>query len=151
MAGRIARTLEFYPHLVGERDGAVVGFACAAPFRPRAAYRWSTEVTLYVATDARRSGVGGALYRALIAILAAQGHHMLFAGITLPNDASVAAHEAVGFARVGAFPASGYKLGRWWDVGIWAARLGEPPCEPAEPVAFADLAATVDSILAARR
>ena len=132
MAGRIAATLGPYPYLVAERDGAMAGYAYASAYRPRPAYRWSVEVTVYVAEAMRRTGVGHALYRPLLAILSAQGFRMAFAGITLPNPGSVGLHEHIGFRHTGTDPLAGYKLGRWWDVGRWALEiqpLGDRPDE----------------------
>jgi L-amino acid N-acyltransferase YncA len=136
MERRIADTSERYPWLVAERGGAVAGYAYGTVHRTRRAYRWVVEVTVYV--DARRhgSGVGRQLYEALLPLLARQRLHLAVAGITLPNDASVALHEAVGFKPVGIYREIGYKNGAWHDVGWWQAQLraaGEVPEEPLGP------------------
>jgi phosphinothricin acetyltransferase len=136
MARRIAEGAKEYPWLVAERDGAVAGYAYGARHRARAAYRWTVEVTVYVDGSRRRSGVGRELYGALLPLLARQRLHLAVAGITLPNDASVALHEAVGFEPVGVYREIGHKYGRWHDVGWWQARLrasGEEPEEPLGP------------------
>src|SRR5690348_11945801 len=109
--------------LVAELDGAVVGFASASEHRSRAAYRWAADVTVYVAPPAARRGVGRALYEALLARLRSQGFRSACAGIALPNDASVALHEALGFERVGIYRNIGYKAGAWRDVGWWQLQL----------------------------
>jgi len=100
----------------------VLGFAYAGPHGARAAYRWSANVSAYVAGEAHRRGIGRALYAELFGLLRRQGFHALFAGITLPNDKSVGLHEAMGFTHLGTYHEVGFKLGRWRDVGYW--RLG---------------------------
>jgi L-amino acid N-acyltransferase YncA len=130
---RIAYTMETFPWLVCERDGRVAGYAYASRHRDRLAYQWSVDVTCYVHPDARHSGIGKALYRALLRILAKQGFHSAFAGIALPNAASAALHESVGFERIATYREVGYKLGAWHDCGWWQARLGEPPANPPPP------------------
>jgi phosphinothricin acetyltransferase len=134
MRRRIERTSERYPWLVAERDGAVAGYAYATEHRARRAYRWVAEVTVYVDLARRRSGVGRDLYQALLPLLARQRLEVAVAGITLPNDASVALHEAAGFQPVGIFRALGHKAGAWHDVGWWQARLAPAGAEPQEPL-----------------
>jgi L-amino acid N-acyltransferase YncA len=144
-AAEFARRIEAisarYPWLVAERDGGVVGYAYASPYRERAAYRWAAESAVYVGADQRGRGVGGRLYRVLFELLARQGIRTVLAGVTLPNDASVALHESCGFEPVGVYRRIGYKRGRWHDVGWWqlqlAAETGDPPGEPAPPVRLA--------------
>lgn len=139
MARRIAATLPRFPWLVAEQAGGVAGYAYAGPHRARAAYRWSVDVTVYVAADARRRGVARALYGSLFAILRRQGFRSAFAGIALPNPASQALHEAMGFAPVGIYRDVGYRQGAWRDVGWWRLGLSQEDGEPCEPCAFADL------------
>ena len=116
--------------LVAERDGKVVGYAYGGAHRPRGAYRWSTEVSAYVDRSAQRAGIGRRLYTELFARLEAGGFRLLVAGITLPNDASVGIHEAMGFRPVGVYHNVGWKAGRWWDVGWWERDLGDPGGNP---------------------
>jgi len=142
MADRIDATLPRYPWLVATVADQVVGYAYASEHQQRAAYRWSANVTAYVAESARRAGVGRRLYRALIAILAAQGFRTAFAGITLPNDASVGLHVAIGFEPLGVYKEVGFKLGAWRDVGWWRLKLSDLEGTPAEPMSFVDLKAT---------
>jgi L-amino acid N-acyltransferase YncA len=123
MAQRIQTTLQSHPYLVAERGGYLVGYAYAGRHQVRAAYRWSVEVTAYVAEDARRSGVGRALYAQLLPTLAERGLHAAFAGITLPNAASVGLHEAMGFEPLGVYREVGFKFGQWLDVGWWQRLL----------------------------
>ncbi len=98
---------------------ALLGYAYATPWRTRRGYRFSVEVTVYVAPAAHRRGVGRALYEALFSRLAAAGYHAAMAGIALPNPASVALHEALGMHQVAHFRETGFKFGRWVDVGYW--------------------------------
>ncbi|HTJ27809.1 MAG TPA: arsinothricin resistance N-acetyltransferase ArsN1 family B [Candidatus Limnocylindria bacterium] len=122
---RIAAIGATWPWLVGEVDGEVLGYVYASRHRERAAYRWSVDVTAYVHEDARGRGVAGTLYRALFRILERQGFHRAFAGITMPNDASVALHRSVGFALVGVYPEVGFKFGTWRDTSWWQRPLRE--------------------------
>ena len=112
-----------YPWLVAEQDGRVAGFANSSPFRVRRAYRWSVEVGIYVAPDAKRCGLGRALFEKLLDLLTAQGFVSAIAGIALPNEASVGFHEALGFVHAGTYREVGFKLGEWADVGLWQRDL----------------------------
>lgn len=123
MAGRITRTLQQLPWLVGFAGQEVLGYAYASRYRERAAYQWAVETTVYVAPGKQRGGVGRALYQCLFNILREQGYFMAYAGITLPNPASVGLHEAMGFQTVGVYRHAGYKFGSWWDVGWWQRAL----------------------------
>jgi phosphinothricin acetyltransferase len=127
---RIERTSRTHPWLVAEDDGQLLGFAYGCPHRERAAYRWAAEVSVYVDVAHHRTGVGRALYGELLPILRRQGFHVACAGVTLPNDSSVAIHESFGFEPVGIYHRIGYKLGKWWDVGWWELELCPPGSEP---------------------
>ncbi len=122
MGRRVEATLPSHPWLVAE-DHAVAGYAYASAHGAREAYRWSTNVSIYLREDARGQGLGRALYTALLAILRRQGFHRAYAGITLPNPASVGLHEAMGFTHLGVYHRVGWKLGAWRDVGYWELRL----------------------------
>jgi phosphinothricin acetyltransferase len=134
MATRIERYGASHAWLVAERDGKVVGYAYGTAFNERPAYRWSTSVSVYIAEDARGQGIGRALYQALFDRLRERGFHMACAGITLPNEASVALHEHLGFALVGVNREIGWKHGAWRDVGWYQMKLAAsgdgPPPEP---------------------
>ena len=134
MEQRIAHTIAQFPWLVYEdAQGAVRGYVYATKHRARAAYQWSVEVSAYVSPIARRMGIGRSLYQSLFAILILQGYYNAYAGIVLPNPASVGLHEALGFCPIGVYPSVGYKSGAWHDVGWWQKRLqetGEPPTAP---------------------
>ncbi len=129
MAQRIAATRKTYPYLVADVAGAVIGYAYAGAHRARPAYRWSVDVSVYVADSARGKGAGKALYGDLLNRLEAAGYHAAFAGITLPNAASVALHEAVGFTHLGIYREVGFKFGQWHDVGWWQRLLKSAPTD----------------------
>jgi L-amino acid N-acyltransferase YncA len=135
-AVRIATTMRTYPWLVIEDAGRVVGFAYASHYRARAAYRWAAEVGIYVHPEYRGRGAGRRLYEELFQCMRSQHLRVACAGITLPNDASIALHRALGFERVGVYRAIGYKHGAWHDV-VWLQLVlsGDegPPAEPLAP------------------
>ena len=134
---RIERITAAYPWLMAELDGRSVGFAYGSLHRERAAYRWAADVTVYLADDAKRRGIGRRLYETLFELLVCQGVQIACAGITLPNEASVALHESLGFTPVGIYRRIGFKHGRWHDVGWWQRELlpvgTAPPAELTPP------------------
>ena len=124
MALRIAGVRDAaLPWLVASVDGIIAGYAYATKWRVRPAYRFSVESSVYVAAHMARCGLGGALYRALLERLRAAGVHLVIGGIALPNDASVALHEAMGYTKAAHFSEVGFKFDRWIDVGYWQLRL----------------------------
>jgi L-amino acid N-acyltransferase YncA len=135
LAARIEAFSATHAWLVAELQGEVVGFAYACPHRSRPAYRWAADVSVYVDAAHRGRGVGRALYEALFGQLRARRLRTVCAGITIPNEASVALHERLGFVPVGVYRGIGWKAGAWRDVGWWQLQL-EPPGEgrPAEPL-----------------
>ena len=140
IGARMEASQGLYPWMVatqGEEQGGVLAYAYASAFHPRAAYRWTVETTIYVADDAQRRGAGWLLYGALVETLRTQGFTQAVARIALPNDGSIALHEAVGFRRSGVQREVGYKHGRWIDVGLWQCELAEPATPPREPLPFA--------------
>jgi phosphinothricin acetyltransferase len=139
MRERIRAGGDQYPWLVFEREGSVAGYVYASQHRSRAAYRWSVDVSAYVDPSAHRGRIGSRLYAALFEILAAQGYCGAFAGITLPNEASVRLHHAAGFTDVGTYRNVGFKFGRWHDV-LWLERRLRPgDGAPSEPLTLAEL------------
>lgn len=139
-AAHIAATSERYPWLVLEAAGAVVGYAYATQHRARAAYRWAVDVGIYVDPGRHRAGAGRMLYEALLGLLRRQRLHSACAGITLPNEASIGLHRALGFEHVGTYRSIGWKAGGWRDVSWWQLRLAPdgggadaPPPEPLGP------------------
>ncbi|QEN14523.1 arsinothricin resistance N-acetyltransferase ArsN1 family B [Mycolicibacterium sp. ELW1] len=143
MAARLTTTLEHFPWLVVTDADHVVGYAYAGPHRSREAYRWCAEVSLYFAASAHRRGHGRRAYTALVNVLAAQGYINAYAGIALPNAASVGLHEALGFSHIGTYERVGFKMGKWWDVGWWHRPLCAPPERPADPRPWSELPADV--------
>jgi L-amino acid N-acyltransferase YncA len=134
MSARIGRLTKTHAWLVAEDAGEILGYAYGCPHRERSAYRWATEVSVYIDPRHQRRGAGRALYDALFGRLAERGYRIALAGIALPNDASVALHEACGFRPVGVYRRIGFKLGAWWDVGWWQLELNAAGAEsPAEP------------------
>ncbi|MGH3788476.1 MAG: GNAT family N-acetyltransferase [Pseudonocardiaceae bacterium] len=133
MAKRIATAVRTHAWVVLENEGPVVGYAYGGPFNSRAAYRWSCEVSVYLERGRRRTGGGRALYEALFARLAERGFRTAVAGMTLPNEASVGLHRAMGFQPVGTYRRIGWKHDSWHDVA-WAQRTiatgQDPPAEP---------------------
>jgi phosphinothricin acetyltransferase len=111
----------------------VVGYAKAGTWRERTAYRWTAEVGLYVADAERGRGIGRALYAELLDDLARRGFRSAIAGITLPNDASIALHRVLGFVSVGVVEDAGWKHGRWHAVEFWQRRFATGPASPDEP------------------
>jgi phosphinothricin acetyltransferase len=120
------------PWLVRESKGEIVGFASAGPFRERAAYRWTAEMSIYVAERARQGGVGRTLGEALLERLRAGGYHSAMGVVALPNAASEGLLRVLEFRLVGLLREAGYKLDRWWDVQLWQRALWEPKDSEAE-------------------
>src|SRR5262245_16242954 len=133
MAQRITDTQVTHAWLVLEDEGRVVGFAYGHPMKERAAYRWSCEVSVYLAQGRRRTGGGRALYEALFERLIDRGYRTAVAGMTLPNDASVGLHKALGFEPIGTYRRIGWKLNTWHDVHWRQRTLAELPDPPEEP------------------
>ena len=138
MARRISATLERAPWLLCEERGETLGYAYAVPFRARPAYSWSVESSVYIHASHRRRGIARGLYRSLLGCLREQGFHRLVAGITLPNPASVALHESLGFEPVGAFSDVGNKFDAWHAVGFWELELQSLPSAPAPTLSIAE-------------
>ena len=132
MVARISAVLPTHPFLVFEERGRVLGYAYGSVHVPRPAYRWSANVSVYIAGEAHRRGIGRSHYACLLDTLRRQGFHSVFAGIALPNEKSVGLHEAMGFVHLGTYSEVGFKFGRWHDVGYWRLALadGMPVGEP---------------------
>ena len=133
MGERINTTLPHHPWLVCEIDRRIAGYAYATAHRTRRAYQWSVDTSAYVHPEWHRRGIGRRLYGALIQLLTAQGYCNAYAGITLPNAASVGLHEAVGFRPLTVYHQVGYKLGAWHDVGWWQRQLAPRAAHPQRP------------------
>jgi len=143
MADRMRAVLAWTPWLVAEDErGRVVGYAYASRHRERAGYRWSVDISVYVDPSAHRRGIGRTLYGALLPILRRQRFVNAYAGVGLPNEASVGIHESLGMKLIGVYERVGWKLGRWVDVAWYGMRLTEPPTDgsaPPEPIPFPQL------------
>ena len=133
-SARIADARATHEWLVAERDGIVIGYAYAHQFAERAAYGWSCETSVYVARGLRGEGVGRALYAELLQRLARQGYRRAFAGISLPNDASIGLHRAFGFTDAGCYRRVGWKNGAWHDVAWMQLDLDPSETGPPRPV-----------------
>lgn len=124
MAARLAEvTGSGLPWLVAELDGVVVGYAYASRWKSRIGYRFSVESTIYLAHSAIGKGIGTGLYTELIDLLRQGPTHLVIGGVGLPNPASVALHERLGFEKVAQFKEVGTKFGDWIDVGYWQLKL----------------------------
>ncbi len=137
MAGRIEHVSTTHPWLVAEEGGEVVGYAYGCRYRERPAYRWAADVSVYVGDRCRGQGLGRALYEPLLERLRRQRFQVACAGITLPNEPSVALHRRLGFVEVGVSRRIGWKAGAWRDVGLYQLELlpigADPPPEPLPP------------------
>lgn len=142
MQARVQTILADYPWLVAERDGRILGYAYASRHRPRPAYQWVVETSIYVHPDARRQGLAARLYTALFDILQLQGLYKAYAVITLPGLSSVGLHESLGFRQFAVYKAVGFKLGAWRDVGWWERVLRPAQHPPEAPIPFSVLAAS---------
>lgn len=144
MAARVRSTLLRTPWLVAEEvgPGLVIGYAYAGPHHQRAGYRWSVDVSAYIGPARQGQGIGRRLYDELLPVLRRQGFVNVYAGVALPNPASVALHEAIGMRRIGVYERIGYKFGAWHDVawyGMRIAELAELAGSPPEPIPLPDL------------
>ena len=124
-----------FPYLVAEKNGAVLGYAYAGPFRPRPAYRFVIEDSVYVAPEAKGQGVGSLLMRALIETARAAGFRQIIAviGDGHADSASVRLHEKIGFRHSGRLEGSGYKHGRWLDTVFMQLPLNGGAALPPDP------------------
>ena len=140
-AGEIERRMAqpLHPWLVVAVVGRAFVYASTSPLRGRSAYRFSVETGLYLEPGAQGRGLGRALLSAHLELLARQGFVTAIAGISLPNAASVALHEKLGFVLSGIERGVGFKLGEWVDVGRWQRNLAPRSGAPAEPAAATDL------------
>ena len=123
MQKRVSEYTQVYPWLVYEQEGEVLGFCYASKWRPRPAYRYTAEVTIYLDKDHLGKGIGKMLYQELFARLKEMGIHSMIATIAIPNEKSQQLHEGFGFKQVGQFKDMGNKFGEWIDVGYWQCML----------------------------
>ena len=133
---RFERVTRRFPWLVWEEDGRVLGYAYADVALERAAYQWDADMSVYVDRDARRGGVGSALYDCLEALMRKLGYRNLYALVTSANEPSKRFHEKRGYSLLGVLAKSGYKFDRWWDVSWYGLRLGGDEAPEGSPKVF---------------
>ncbi len=146
--GRIREYSKMFPYLVAEEDGVILGYAYAHAFHERAAYGWTVETTIYIREDARTTGIGRRLYGTLLPLLKEQGVKNACAVVTIPNDPSMAFHQAMGFETGNLLPGFGYKNGTWCGVAYLYRSLGPHEDEPKPVVPLSALPReTVEKLL----
>lgn len=133
---RINKTLQRFPWLVCLVDGVVAGYVYASAHRDREAYQWTCECSVYIHDRFKGLGIGSALYKVLFDILRIQGMRNVYAGITLPNEASIQLHERLGFELFATYENVGYKTDGWKTVGWWRLQLNDYELNPAPPCMF---------------
>lgn len=133
MTGRVERVLASHTWLVAVDGDALLGYAYGGPFSDRPAYRWTTEVSIYLDPAGVGRGTGTQLYTSLLDRLRGRGYRVAVARIALPNAASLALHDRFGFERSGVLRDVGHKLGAWRDVALHQLALAPPVDSPAEP------------------
>jgi L-amino acid N-acyltransferase YncA len=144
MAKRIEKILEKHPWIVAvDKNEKILGYAYASPYRDRAAYKWASEVSIYIRDTHQKLGLGKSLYEKLFHIMKKQNIYKSYALIALPNTGSIALHEKMGFQYLCIFKNVGYKLGKWHDVGWWEKTLSRSANAPSEPIKFSDLKNTL--------
>jgi len=124
-AGRVAEITRKYPYLAAEEDGVLIGYAYAHEYRARVAYRWSAELSVYLAPDARHRGIGRALNIELMSRLQKMGVRMAYSCIVAGNEDSIRLYRNLGFREVGTFTDSGWKNGQWLDTVWFEKRLND--------------------------
>jgi phosphinothricin acetyltransferase len=136
---RINKFVQPRPWLVCIINDVVAGYAYASAHRERVAYQWCCESSVYTHEDFQGKGIGRQLYKALFGILGAQGYRNVYAGITLPNEASIRLHEHCGFTHFATYTNVGYKLGQWKSVGWWQLQLNKYNPKPTPPIPFSEM------------
>lgn len=155
---RIRHTLARYPYLVLEKKGAILGYAYASPFKPRAAYSWDTELSIYLDQEKRGKGYGALLYKSLEFALKMQGILNLNACIAYPpkedeylTRGSVRFHKHMGFSKAGHFHKCGYKFDRWYDM-VWMEKsIGSHKHGQPAPRAFPDVQDAIEEMLSGKK
>ncbi len=143
MALRIAGDVPgFHPWFVAEEGERLLGYAASSRFRTRPAYRWTVETGIYLAAEAHRRGIGKSLLATLLNMLERQGYVAAIGAIALPNEASVAVHEKLGYFHTGTYRKVGFKAGQWLDVGLWQKELAPRSATPAEVLPFLSIRPT---------
>jgi len=136
---RIEKGLQRFPWVVCEINGVLAVYAYASAHRERAAYQWSCESSVYLREDFRGRRIGQELYAVVFSILKLQGLKTVYAGITMPNEASERMHARCGFEHFATYENVGYKLNAWQKVGWWRLPLGDYERNPAPPLLFSGM------------
>jgi phosphinothricin acetyltransferase len=136
---RILKNLLVRAWLVCTLDDAIICYVYASGHRERAAYQWCCESSVYTKSDFQGMGIGRELYKVLFQMLKMQGYRNIYAGITLPNEASVKLHEKCGFVHFATYENIGYKLGEWKNVGWWKLSVNHYDRKPSPPLAFGEM------------
>ena len=139
MQKRIAFCLEKFPWIVCVIDGKISAYVYGSKHREREAYQWSCECSVYVGDEFKGKGIGKILYQLLFEIMKMQGFRNVYAGITLPNEASVHLHEKCGFRSFAMYENVGYKFGNWHTVGWWKLQINNYDLEPPPPLKISEL------------
>ena len=134
--GRIRDISAFYPYLVCEEEGKIVGYAYAHRQAERAAYQWNAELSVYLDRSRTGQGLGRRLYTALMEMLRLQGIHTVYALVTVPNEKSEGLHGSMGFRHMGTQRSTGYKDGAWRDVAWFEKQIApyDPDPAPLAPI-----------------
>jgi L-amino acid N-acyltransferase YncA len=128
-----------YPYIVCTKDSEVIGYAYAHAISPREAYKWTVELSIYLAREACGQGYGQALYTRLLKLLHVQNVQTAYACVTSPNPESERMHRKMGFTLLSTWTRSGYKFGQWRDVVWFEKRLGNCPSPTPELIDFKQL------------
>lgn len=136
IAARIEKGSRSYPWLVCTDGETVAGYVYASLHRDREAYQWTSECSIYIHPKYHGKGLALIMYSILFQIMRMQGLKTVYAGITLPNEASVRLHEKCGFEHFATYDNVGYKMGKWHKVGWWKLQLGDYELNPPPPLLF---------------
>lgn len=136
---RIEDCLQKYPWIVCSVNGKIAGYVYASKHREREAYQWTCECSVYVHNDFKGKEIAKDLYQVLFEILKLQGFRNVYAGITLPNDASIKLHEKCGFVKFAHYENIGFKFGNWHSVGWWKLQINNYDLQPPPPLKLSEL------------
>lgn len=139
MQERIQACLQKYPWIICVIDGKLAGYVYGSKHRDREAYQWTCECSVYIHDAYKGKGIGKKLYRLLFRLLKIQQFRNVYAGITLPNEASILLHEKCGFEHFATYENVGYKFGDWHSVGWWKLEVNEYDPEPPPPLKLWEL------------
>jgi phosphinothricin acetyltransferase len=138
MGERIKKNVQSKPWIICVIDNSIAAYVYASAHRDRAAYQWSCECSVYTHVDFKGAGIGFQLYKVLFRLLKMLGYRTVYAGITLPNEASIRLHEKCGFSYLATYENVGYKLGEWKNVGWWKLQLNRYDLKPSPPLKLSE-------------